>query len=54
MDKYNIYYFDIVEEFVVVGFEIFFYKFNDIYWNIVGNRLVAEVIDKYFFYKFFF
>lgn len=54
MNKYNIFYFDFVEEFVNIGFEIVFYKFNDIYWNIVGNKLVAEVIYKYFFGKKFF
>ena len=53
LDKHNIYHLDIVEEFVAAGSEIPLYKPNDIHWNIAGNRLAAEVIDKHLSHKFF-
>ncbi|NEN90401.1 MAG: SGNH/GDSL hydrolase family protein [Okeania sp. SIO3H1] len=49
----NIYYLDIVEEFVTAGTQTPLYKPNDIHWNIAGNRLAAEVIDKYLSEEFF-
>ena len=52
LDKHNIYHLDIVEEFVAAGSEIPLYKPNDIHWNIAGNRLAAEVIDKHLSHKF--
>ncbi|MDJ0519530.1 MAG: hypothetical protein QNJ74_25805 [Trichodesmium sp. MO_231.B1] len=38
---------------MTLGTQTALYKPNDIHWNIAGNRLAAEVIDKYLSQEFF-
>jgi len=53
LNQHNIYHLDIVEEFVAAGSETALYKPNDIHWNVAGNKLAAEAIDKYLSHEFF-
>lgn len=52
-EKNNIYYIDVLDDFVAAHSDTLLYKPNDTHWNIAGNKLAAEVIEKYLSERFF-
>lgn len=48
-NKRNINYIDVLPDFQAMSSEVNLYKPNDSHWNIAGNKLAAEVIEKQLF-----
>lgn len=53
LEKHNINYLDLVEDFALAGNKNSLYKLNDIHWNIAGNELAATAINEYLSQNFF-
>ena len=52
-EKNNINYLDLFDDFLVVSDRTSLYKPNDTHWNIAGNKLAAEAMEKYLSDRFF-